>query len=91
MIITAAGTSRCECLCTDGGWSARLNGMETDMNTRETTEIRELTATELEQVTGGSLMQYCATGKHFKTVSLDSGAPSFGSSWGTNEAAGQPA
>jgi hypothetical protein len=62
------------------------------MNTRETTEIRDLTATELEQVTGGLLSQYCATGKHFNKVVLDAGsAPSFGSSWGTNEAAGQPA
>ena len=53
--------------------------------------FRELTAAQLDEVTGGSLAQHCATGKHFARVSLDVGsdASSFGSSWGTDEAAGQ--
>lgn len=58
------------------------------MNTQGTTEIRELTAAELEQVTGGSLMQHCATGKHFDKVTVVVSTSS-GSSWGTDEAAGQ--
>ena len=33
------------------------------MNTREKSKIRELTAAELEEVTGG---QVCATGAHIK-------------------------
>jgi hypothetical protein len=38
------------------------------MNTREKSEIRELTAAELEEATGGT----CAKGTHFKTASLSS-------------------
>jgi hypothetical protein len=38
------------------------------MNTREKSEIRELTAAELEEVTGGLV---CATGEHLKTATLD--------------------
>jgi hypothetical protein len=35
-----------------------------NMNTREKSNIRELTAAELEEVTGGQLV--CATGAHLK-------------------------
>jgi hypothetical protein len=38
------------------------------MNTREKSEIRELTAAELEEVTGG---QVCATGAHLKTATVE--------------------
>lgn len=38
------------------------------MNTREKSEIHELTATELEEATGGT----CAKGAHFKTAPLSS-------------------
>jgi bacteriocin-like protein len=38
------------------------------MNAQERSEIRELTATELEQVTGGLLV--CANGAHFKEASV---------------------
>ena len=38
------------------------------MNTREKSKIRELTAAELEEVTGGLA---CATGEHLKTAQLD--------------------
>jgi hypothetical protein len=59
------------------------------MRVQETSEIRELTVIEIEQVTGALL--HCATGKHFAIATLDvgGGASSFGSSWGTDEAAGQ--
>ena len=46
------------------------------MNTREKSKIRELTAAELEEVSGGQ--QVCAKGEHFKTAQLDvrvSGTP----------------
>ena len=39
-----------------------------NMNTREKSKIRELTAAELEEVTGGLV---CATGEHLKTATLD--------------------
>jgi hypothetical protein len=38
------------------------------MNTREKSEIRELTAAEREEVTGGLV---CATGVHLETAKLD--------------------
>ena len=39
-----------------------------NMNTREKSKIRELTAAELEEVTGG---QVCATGAHLKTATVE--------------------
>ena len=51
------------------------------MNTREKNEIRELIPTELEQVTGSR--KAGESSKEFIPV------PSWGSSWGTDEAAGQ--
>ena len=53
---------------------ARLRKL--NMNTREKSKIRELTAAELEEVSGGQ--QVCAKGEHFKTAQLDvrvSGTP----------------
>jgi hypothetical protein len=47
-------------------WSARLRKL--NMNTREKSEIRELTAAELEEVTGGNLV--CATGAHIQQATL---------------------
>jgi hypothetical protein len=63
---------------------------EPKLGTREEV-FRELTAAELDRVTGGSLSQHCATGKHFANATLDvgGGGSVFGSSWGTDEAAGQ--
>jgi hypothetical protein len=40
-----------------------------NMNTREKSEIRELTAAALEEVTGGQLV--CATGAHLKTATVE--------------------
>jgi hypothetical protein len=51
------------------------------MSTQERSEIRELTAAELEQVTGSR--KAGESSKEFIP------APSWGSSWGTDEAAGQ--
>jgi hypothetical protein len=57
------------------------------MNTRETSGMRELTASELEEVTGALT---CAKGAHFKQAILTlSTTTSSGSSWGTDEAAGE--
>jgi bacteriocin-like protein len=52
------------------------------MNTTEKAEIRELTASELEQVTGGMA---CATGAHFKMATLDTSSQTSVWSWGTDE------
>jgi hypothetical protein len=60
------------------------------MNTRETSGIRELSGSELEQVTGAIFM--CAQGVHFKEATLTmSSTTSSGSFWGTDEAGGQQA
>jgi hypothetical protein len=59
------------------------------MDTTETSGCRELTACELEQVTGALLA--CANGAHFKTATITVRTSSSGSFWGTDEAGGQQA
>ena len=58
------------------------------MNTRATNGMRELTASELEGVTGAAKM--CAQGVHIKEATITTTSSS-GSFWGTDEAAGQKA
>jgi hypothetical protein len=54
------------------------------MNIPQTSEMRELTGSELEQVTGGS----CVQGAHIKDAIVTT-TTSSGSWWGTDEAGGQ--
>ena len=66
--ITAAEIAVCENLCVEGGNSARKQQERLIMNVLQTNEIRELTATELDAVSGGM----AATDVGFFVVVADS-------------------